>query len=368
MSAPESTAGNNAANSPAAAPTAAPSTGTNGSKLTAPKNLAIGALVAVVAAVGTLQVLRADSARSATAAAPAADVRPPVARVNGDLISFQEVADECVARYGAEVLDNLVNRKLIAQACEKAGVSVSNGEISKEVAEQAVRFNLLVDTWYQMMLSERKLTATQYHRDVIWPMLALEKLAGQNVQVTDADMQRAFERDYGPRVKARMILIDGNQRQAARVWEQATANPDTFDKLAREHSSDPNSRPLGGVIPPIRRHVGSPQFEQAAFALAAGEISDLVQLADGQWVILKGEGRTEPVVTNIDDVYTELRKQQQEEKTQSAVAQVFEEIREGAQVINHLTGTATGHAKASGASGVIRQVSGTPAGNVIQAK
>ena len=313
------------------------------------------ALVAVVAS----QFVRADSARSATQTAATAE-RPPLARVNGVSISYDQVAEECVARHGRDVLENLINRKMIEQACAQANVTVSNAEIAAEVSEQAEKFNLPLDTWYQMLLSEQKLSQAQYHRDVVWPKLALRKLAGQNVTVSEADMQLAFERDYGPRVKARMILIEGNQRQAAKVWELARANPDDFDKLAREHSADPNSSPLGGVIPPIRRHSGLEQFEDAAFNLAIGEISSLIQMPDGKWVFIKSEGRTEPIVTDIKDVWTELLTQQKEEKVQTAVAQVFDGIKSSAQVINHLTGTATGHARSQ--SGVIRQASGTDTG------
>ena len=343
-----------ASDSPAAESSETPTSEARPSRL---KSVLLGTAVAAVAALGTFQVLRADAAKSSTE--PTANAaKPPVARVNGELIAYAEVADECVARHGAEVLDNLINRRLILQACRGENVSVTDAEILQKATEDAKKFNLPLDTWYQMLLSERKLTRTQYHRDVLWPMLALQKLAGKTVQVTDADMQQAFERDYGPRVKARLIAVDGNQRQATRVWEMCQKSPEAFDKIAREHSADPNSRPLGGVIPPIRRHLGDAKFEQAAFALAEGEISDLIQMPDGQWVILKCEGRTEPVVTAIDDVYTELLAQQKEEKTQLAVAQVFERIREQAQVINHLTGTATGTAR-TGGSGMIRQAGAT---------
>ena len=325
---------------------------------------AMAAVAVVLVAVVGMQVLRADEAKSQTAL-PAAPERPALARVNGQPIRYEQVADECVARYGREVLDNLIHRKLIEQACAEKNVSVSGAEIAKEAADQAEKFNLPLDTWYQMLLSERKLTRAQYHRDVLWPMLALRKLAGGQVTVSEDDMQQAFERDYGPRVKARMIVIDGNQRQASKIWELAKANPDDFEKIAAEHSADPNSRPLGGIIPPIRRHAGSPQLEKEAFGLAAGEISGLVQMADGKWVFLKCEGRTQPVVQEIQDVWTELLAQQKEEKVQAGVAQVFDEIRSEAKIINHLTGTATGHAT-GGQSGVIRQTSGTASGHSVQ--
>src|SRR4051794_5946284 len=40
----------------------------------------------------------------------------PVAVVNGEVITRQQLADECVTRKGEEVLDTLVARKLIDQA------------------------------------------------------------------------------------------------------------------------------------------------------------------------------------------------------------------------------------------------------------
>ena len=65
-------------------------------------------------------------------------------------------------------------------------------------------------------------------------------------------LQMAYEDNYGPRVKARMIVLDNPRR--ATVWEKIKANPDDFEALARDYQIEPNSRALGGTIPPIRKN------------------------------------------------------------------------------------------------------------------
>ena len=65
---------------------------------------------------------------------PAATQRTQfVARVNNDRISWRELADLCVERYGEEVLENLVNKRIIEQECRDKAVRVTSGEIDAEI-------------------------------------------------------------------------------------------------------------------------------------------------------------------------------------------------------------------------------------------
>jgi foldase protein PrsA len=329
-----------------------------------------GTVCLLLTAAVVVQFTRANPAQSQTEARPqqaSASTTPQVfGHVNGQPILYEQVARECVTRHGEEILDSLINRMIIQQACEKQGVVVKESEIKQEVSRIAEKFNLPLDAWYQMLQAERKITPDQYHKDIIWPMLALKKLAGQEVTVTEEDMKRAFERDYGPRVEARVIFIDGNQRQAAEIWEKCRRDPDQFEAYARQYSADSNSRPLGGVVPPIRRHNASTsKIEEEAFKLKPGEISGMIQTRENQYVILKCEGQTDPIVTDIQDVWTELREALVEEKTQLAVAEVFESLKKESQVINYLTQESTAGPKPGQLTpATVRQTSGErPAGN-----
>ncbi len=300
----------------------------------------------VVIVAGILfQWMRPGSAQSqvdAGAATPSQSSEV-VARVNGQTIHFDIVARDAVERYGAEILDNIINRTIIQQACDEKGVTVTPAEVQQEVIDIASKFNLPLETWYQMLQSERGINPDQYHRDVIWPMLALKKLAGNDITVTEDDMYRAFERDYGPRVRARLILIEGNVRQANEIWDKCQAAPETFDALAKEYSADPNTRPLGGLIPPIRRNGGDPRIEEVAFTMQPGQISELIAVEGvvDRYVILRCEGLTEPIVNDIRDVWDELLAQITEEKVQESVAVTFEQLRESAVIHNHLTQTSS---------------------------
>ena len=100
------------------------------------------------------------------------------------------------------------------------------------------------------------------------------------------------------------------------------------------------------------------QIEDAAFKLKKGEISAVLQTRENQYVIIKSEGLTEPIVTDIKDVWTELHEALVEEKTQQAVATVFEDLKKKAQVINYLTQESTvGSRPGQLSPGTIRQTS-----------
>jgi len=325
-----------------------------------------GTAAAVVGAAILFQFLRAEPAHSETQASQGQKSgganqdggRTVLARVNNQPIYYDQVAKECVARHGDEVLENLINRLLIQQECDRDGITVSKEEVTREVQSIAKKFNLPPDTWYQMLQAERGLSPQQYQDDVIWPMLALKKLAGAEFKPTEEDMDKAFKRDYGPRVKARLVLVEGNIRQASQVLEECNANPENFDAIAREKSADPNTRSLGGVIPPIRMYGGSDQIEAAAFKLKEGEISPVIEVGQNRYVILRCEGRTEPVVTDIKDVWELLYDQVVEEKTQSAVASTFENVKKQANIQNFLADSITGAAPRKPQPGAVKQTGG----------
>jgi foldase protein PrsA len=259
-------------------------------------------------------------------------------------IPLKDLYERCAMRVGNEVLDSMINRAVIQLACEGAGVVVTKAEVEQEIIRIAKQFNIPEATWLQMLQSERNITPEQYSTDVIWPMLALKKLAGDKAAVTDEDMQRAFIRNFGPRVEVKMIMLD-NHRRANEAWQKASLNPKDFDRLAREYSTDPNSRAMNGAVPPIARYSGNSKIEQAAFNLKPGEISGIIQYGHSNYVIIKCEGFTEQIVQNIEEVREQLHTDLIEEKVQEGVANLFENLKKTSTVDNYWNHTRTGNYK-----------------------
>jgi parvulin-like peptidyl-prolyl isomerase len=136
---------------------------------------------------------------------------------------------------------------------------------------------------------------------------ALRKLVADDVQITPALIQQAYDQRYGQLTRVRMIL-SGSLKSASEALKRAQAG-ESFIDLAIELSEDA-SRAQGGLLPPISGEDPSwPQaLREAAVKLEPGQISEPVAL-DAGWAILKCEKKIDQPKRPLAEVRTELRDQ-----------------------------------------------------------
>jgi parvulin-like peptidyl-prolyl isomerase len=317
------------------------------------------AAAAVIVAVGVgwrllTGSLEADATPPQQAAAPVAAGAKPAATVNGAEITADELAAECLGRHGAGVLEALVNRRIIEQACRKQGIAVTPQDTSAEIDAMARRFSVPRDKWLEMIQQERGISPKQYADDIVWPMLALRSLARGAVQPTDEEVRRAFENRFGPAVKARIVACR-TRPEAESVRKQAIAAPDEFGSLARQHSADVGSASANGWVEPIRMHSGDPAFDRAAFGLQDGAISEVVQVGD-QFIVIKCEGRLPPAGATLEEVKPQIAEELREKKSRQASSEVFKRLQEASKVENIMNDPA----RAATQPGVAALVNGEP--------
>lgn len=278
-------------------------------------------------------VARADQA--SVVATPA--VPSVVAVVNADPITSDQLAEESIRRYGADMLDNMINRYLILQACGARNIEVTNADVSAEIHRTAAKFGLTTESYLQLLQEERDIAPDQYSREVIWPMLALRLLVNDRVQVTDEEFNRAFIARYGEAMKCRMIMVS-DQKLAQSLRDRALAAPDEFGALAKQYSQDEGSASVRGLIPPIRRFSGDSRLEDAAFALAENQISDVLQLGD-QWIVLQAVRRlpaSSPNAQAMPAIRDQINDSIRDEKMKETASQLFAELQKQAQVVKVL--------------------------------
>lgn len=266
---------------------------------------------------------------------PAKPVARDVARVNNVVIRRLELGELAVRRFGKDMLESIVSRKLIEQACQRAGIVIPPKEVDEEIDRIAKRFNLPKDQYIKVLSEERNVSYERYARDIVWPTLALRRLAAAQLVVTPEEMTRAYESTYGAAVQVRWIVLD-DAKEAETVRAKAVAAPDQFPRIAIDHSKDYASASAGGLIQPIRRHVGFVEVEKVAFTLQEGQVSDVFQVGK-QFVVLKCEKHV--AARNVDPAQANpiLEEAIKERKIRQAGQDVFKQIKEQAVVVTIFT-------------------------------
>ncbi|MFI5395728.1 MAG: SurA N-terminal domain-containing protein [Candidatus Binatia bacterium] len=215
-----------------------------------------------------------------------------------------------------------------------AGVHVSEAEVRERYRFENEKVNLrfikldgssfvqevkLTDQDVQAYFDKNRETWREPERArVEYVLYGPDKFAGE-VQISDADAkgyydERVAEYEKPEQVHARHILLryapDANDQEKANVRKHAEevmakvkAGGD-FAALAKQYSED-SSAAQGGDLGSFSRGKMVPSFEQAAFALAPGEISDLVESPFGLHII-KVEGKEEARTQTLDEVKSQI--------------------------------------------------------------
>jgi parvulin-like peptidyl-prolyl isomerase len=254
-----------------------------------------------------------------------------MAVVNGQDIRRDALASACVERFGDEVLEDLVNQRLIMHHCRNRGIEVTDQEIEAEIDRMAARFKIGREQWLQMLERERGVNVARYKR-ILWQVLALRKCAADELAVSEEQLKKAHEAQFGQAVKCRLIVVQDRQL-ADQLQRQLTAQPADFPRLAMQHSVDVNSASIGGLIQPIRRHVGDPTIERAVFSLQQGQISPVIPVGE-QFAILKCEGQVPARNVPLESVREELSEQIREDKVRDVANARLREMQDAATVQN----------------------------------
>jgi peptidyl-prolyl cis-trans isomerase C len=296
-------------------------------------------LCLVVFLSATVACEKPESSRSTPAAAPTlapakvpAAEKPPqakpvpaklpeiVARVNGQpitLTEFRQALREYESRSGPVmpdnrdevyrgVLDDLVALHLLDAELGNRKMDVKPGEL--EAAMQELRGRFPNEKAYRDALAQQKMTPDQLRERTRRSLLInqlLEEEVGKRISVRPTEVAAFYEQNpnrfaqpESARVSHILIAVpagapgatrDAARTRAAELSRKARAGAD-FAALARQHSNDA-SRSRGGDLGFIVRGQAQPPFEQAAFALAPGEVSDPVETVYGFHVIKGGEKR-----------------------------------------------------------------------------
>ncbi len=160
-----------------------------------------------------------------------------------------------------------------------------------------------------------------------------DKVIQVDTAISDEELRRIYETEQpGAEIRARHILLrvapDATPTQRDSVMAQArdlrarAQSGENFAELARQFSQDPGSARDGGDLGFFGRGQMVAPFEQAAFALGVGEVSDVVETPFG-YHIIKVEERRMP---DFDDVRDAFRMQTIQQRVFEAQSNYIENL------------------------------------------
>ena len=282
-----------------------------------------------------------------------AEIPAVVARVNGEEISkteFDRAVAALEARNGGAVpaeqrdqilrgvLDQIVWYRLLVQESKARKVAADDAEVEARMKEIQGQFPS--EDAFKQMLTSRKTTIDQVRSDIRQD-ISVQKLIENEIsakaavkpeQVTDFYTKNPDQFKQPERVRASHILITvpkgadaavktQARTKAADILKDVKAGKD-FAALAKQHSQDPGSAQNGGDLGFFQQGQMVGPFNDVAFTLAPGAVSDLVE-TDFGFHIIKVAEKQAPRTVPLDEVRPQveqyLQRQNREQQTDAFV-------------------------------------------------
>ncbi|OZM58149.1 hypothetical protein CIB95_00800 [Lottiidibacillus patelloidae] len=241
-----------------------------------------------------------------------------VVKTNAGDITKEEFYEELKSKYGEEVLREMVEAKLLAEAVE-----VDKDEVDEKMEKIKAQFNS--DDEFKTALASSPYKSEEELRKVIENDLKLFKYATKDIEVSDEKLTDYFN-EFVKReeVRASHILVE-DEEQAKEILAQINNGAD-FAALAEEHSIDTGSAVKGGDLDFFTRGKMVPEFEKEAFTLEVGEVSDLVKTQFGYHIIKVTDVKnTEKTLEDNREEIREMYLSANAESTENVIKKLIED-------------------------------------------
>lgn len=211
-------------------------------------------------------------------------------------ITKEEFYNELKERNGEAILQELVLAKVLEENYE-----VSDKDIDKEIENMKNQYGEAFDMLVQQQFGDEKTL-----REELKIPLMQEKAATEDIDITEDEIKERYEEEK-TLIDAQHILVE-DEKTADEVKAKLDEGED-FAELAGEYSVD-GSAQNGGNLGQFGKGQMVKEFEDAAFSMKAGEISDPVKTEYGYHIIKVNE----IIEQDYDEVKDDIRRQLASEK------------------------------------------------------
>jgi len=253
---------------------------------------------------------------------PDGSMNEAVGKMDGLTITKADLLDEIEKQFGEQqmisLVDSVAQAKIIDLESENAGVTVTDADVQKELENIMQMYGMASEDDLSLALSQSGATIEEFKELQVVPNLKIKLLFENKHPASEDDLKAYFEANKETtfattpkEVQASHILLNTKEEAEAALAELKAGKD--FAALAKEKSQDPGSKDNGGELGFFGAGVMNQRFETAAFALAKGETSEVVE-ADNGFHIIKVTDIKEAVVPAYDEVKDDVKSAYFDEK------------------------------------------------------
>ena len=258
----------------------------------------------------------------------------------------QQVSDDQMAKLKDNILDSLIEREVLYQQSQKAGIKITDQTIDDQLA--AIKKRFPSETEYKNALAKMNLSEDEV-RLQIKRGLSIRELIEQQISskvvITDEESKAYYDKNpqmfkQPAQIKASHILIKvdakadeakkAEARKKIEVVQQKLKDGDDFAALAKEYSEGP-SNAKGGDLGYFRRGQMVKPFEDAAMALKPNEVSEVVETRFGYHLIKVYDNKPEQTLAYAD-VKDKITQRMKQEKIEKEAVQYVDQLKKDAKL------------------------------------
>ncbi|WP_079529325.1 peptidylprolyl isomerase [Halobacillus hunanensis] len=218
-----------------------------------------------------------------------------VVETSGGEVTKEEFYQELKNKHGDQVLQQLVMEEVLA-----ANYEVSDEAVNAELENLKEQYG----DKFQTVLQQAGFSDEEAFKEVIRLSLLQEQAAAEEVDISEEEMKQYYER-MKTEVQASHILV--SDEKTAKEVKQKLEDGEDFGTLASEYSKDGSAK-KGGKLGYFGPGKMAPKFEDAAYGLEVGEISDPVKTQFGYHIIKVTDKRKVEDVKSYEEAKKEIKR------------------------------------------------------------
>ena len=240
-----------------------------------------------------------------------------------------------IVSFKKNILNQLIDYELLYQQAQKEKVKISNEEINLEIDKMKDNFSSPEE--FDEALKANNITLVRLKDDIERQLMinSVLKETRNQVSISDEELLEYYNENKESllepeQVHARHILVE-TEEEANILLLQLKEGLTDFAELAKEKSIGP-SAPSGGDLGFFTRGQMVKEFEDAAFSLEQGEISDVVQTEFG-YHIIKCEEKKEEYSPTFEEAKERISNTLSSQRENEAISTLISKLREEAAIV-----------------------------------